>query len=109
MVESKEEWDWTAAYKTFYDPDEESGKAEAQDVPGPVAAAACNHDHSSERAIYDLELGVKIERMQAFHGRGNDFYEEGQYDRAYLQYKNAFVYYDYTFPVGSSWEARALP
>jgi hypothetical protein len=99
-----EEWDWTSAYKTFYDPDDDDerkgGEAGEGDTPSRVPAAACNHDHSNERAIYDLELSFKVARMQAFHGRGTDFFEEGQYDRAFLQYKHAFVYYDYTFPVG---------
>ena len=83
------EWDWTSAYSTFIDPDDDvDAKAKEAAIPSPSPAAACNHDHSSERAIYDLELDVKIARMQSFHAQGNNFFDEGQYDRAYLQYKN---------------------
>jgi len=36
--------------------------------------------------------------MNSHHSKGNSFFEEGQYDRALLQYKQAMVVYEYTFP-----------
>jgi hypothetical protein len=100
-----EEWDWTAAYRKYTELDDEEGGKKGgngafnDDSTPAMPSAACNHDHSNERAIYDLPLDEKINRMNQFHARGNAFFEEGQYDRAYLQYRHAMVYYDYTFPV----------
>ena len=45
-----------------------------------------------------MPVAEKIERMDAFHERGNMLFEEGQYARAAEQYKFALVYYEYSFP-----------
>lgn len=94
-----QEWDWTAAYKTFYDPDDEAESGTAAEEAARHPATSCSHDHKSEREIYDLPLDEKVRRMETFHRKGNAFFEEGQYDRAYLQYRHLMVYYEYTFPV----------
>jgi tetratricopeptide (TPR) repeat protein len=91
------DYDWTKAYVPFVDEDGEV-EVKKDEAAASNASLACSHDHSSERAIYDLKLEEKIEKMQKFLHRGNDFFEEGQYDRAYLQYRSMLTYYEYTFP-----------
>mmetsp|Transcript_87816 Transcript_87816/g.175684 ORF Transcript_87816/g.175684 Transcript_87816/m.175684 type:complete len:401 (-) Transcript_87816:9-1211(-) len=91
-------YDWTKAYAPFVDDADEGGAEVKEAYEKSEANIACSHDHSSERAIYDLPLEEKVARMQKFLHRGNDFFEEGQYDRAYLQYRSLLTYYEYTFP-----------
>lgn len=61
-------------------------------------AAACNHDHSAERRIYEMPLADQIRSCAEFKRVGNMFFKEGQFFRAAEKYRMCMVYYEYCFP-----------
>jgi tetratricopeptide (TPR) repeat protein len=75
-----------------------TGKPDDEQMKAMQAMSGCNHDKSSEIAIYELPIDEKVRRIRKYHERGNAYFDEGQYARAAAQYRSANVIYDYTFP-----------
>jgi tetratricopeptide (TPR) repeat protein len=97
-------YDWT---RTYHDWDKWDDPEDAKPAPPKstteatrTAAGGCSHDHTAERRIMDLTEDGKVAACVEFKLRGNALFSEGQYARAALQYRQALIYYDYSFPEG---------
>jgi tetratricopeptide (TPR) repeat protein len=97
-------YDWT---RTYHDWDKWDDPEDAKPAPpkttteaARTAAGGCSHDHTAERRIMDLTEDGKVAACVEFKLRGNALFSEGQYARAALQYRQALIYYDYSFPEG---------
>ena len=81
--------DWTQTYQhweDWEDPDELAEQEAAREAREKKDAerrknggTACNHDHSAERAVYEMEWSARIAACRAFQTEGNMFFREGQY------------------------------
>merc|ERR1719238_44459 len=108
--------DWTASYRAWdewEDPEEvedleRAAQAKADNAARRAAFAGCSHDHSAERAVYELSTSDKIRDCQRFKLAGNFFYREGQFFRAAERYRKILVYFEYAFPDTPEDEATLL-
>ncbi|KAJ1611023.1 putative peptidylprolyl isomerase [Cryptosporidium canis] len=57
----------------------------------------CSHDRSKERELYERSTRDKLDAIKLFCD-GNIKYQNDQIEDAILEYKNALIYVDYTFP-----------
>ena len=94
--------DWTNIYKKFEnlkdDDDDMKEKKKKKDgdkdsMMNPMAG--CNHDHSAERAIWDMTWDDKLKSCREFREEGNYFFREAQFARAADRYHRALVYFEY--------------
>jgi tetratricopeptide (TPR) repeat protein len=97
-------YDWTRTYQDWdkWDDPEDAKPAPPKSTTeaARTAAGGCSHDHTAERRIMDLTEDGKVAACVEFKLRGNALFNEGQYARAALQYRQALIYYDYSFPEG---------
>ena len=56
------------------------------------------HDHSKERAFFELSEGEKFIHCENYRKIGNALFKEGNYERAADRYMVAIAYYEYCFP-----------
>ena len=91
--------DWTSVYKkfeNFKDEDDEDGQKKKDVKPRDMnPMAGCNHDHSAERAIWELSWEDKLKSCRDFREEGNYFFREAQFGRAADRYHRALVYFEY--------------
>ncbi|OII71260.1 uncharacterized protein cubi_01735 [Cryptosporidium ubiquitum] len=59
---------------------------------------ACNHDRSKERELFERPTTDKLNAIRLFCDEGNAKYQNNEIEEAILEYKNALIYVDYTFP-----------
>ena len=92
--------DWTNIYKKFENlkDDDDDMKEKKKDgdkdsMMNPMAG--CNHDHSAERAIWDMTWDDKLKSCRDFREEGNYFFREAQFARAADRYHRALVYFEY--------------
>ena len=105
--------DWTSTYRQWEDwedPDElaEQAAREKQEKNKPGrggAGTACNHDHSAERAVYEMGWGARLAACRGFQTEGNMFFREGQYQRAAVRYHHAITYFEYAIPEDDAQQA----
>eukprot|EP00611_Tribonema_gayanum_P012862 TRINITY_DN2355_c0_g1_i2.p1 TRINITY_DN2355_c0_g1~~TRINITY_DN2355_c0_g1_i2.p1 ORF type:complete len:307 (-),score=139.76 TRINITY_DN2355_c0_g1_i2:3-881(-) len=112
---SDENYDWTRTYSywdRWEDPEQGARPAKDDDAKPDRAARSqalsgcCSHDHSAEKRIMDLSEPQKVAACEDFRAKGNAFFEEGQYQRATLQYRQALIYCDYAFPDAGELQTR---
>mmetsp|Transcript_30550 Transcript_30550/g.43821 ORF Transcript_30550/g.43821 Transcript_30550/m.43821 type:complete len:329 (-) Transcript_30550:149-1135(-) len=60
------------------------------------------HDHTEERAFYELSENDKFLRCEQYRKIGNYLFSEGQYETAAEHYRVAIAYYEYCFPEESN-------
>ena len=97
--------DWTTTYRHFddwEDPEELAAEAAAlakkRKEKSERQPTSCNHDHTEERKVYEMEWGERLLQCQEFQCEGNAFYSEGQYERASVRYHHAITYFEYAIP-----------
>ena len=95
--------DWTETYRhwdDWEDPEElaeELATKQAREKKRREgrAGTSCNHDHSAERAVFEMEWGDRLLACRDFQNEGNMFFREGQYERAAVRYHHAITYFEY--------------
>ncbi len=99
--------DWTSTYRhweDWEDPDELAEQAAVERKKQEKAKArrgagtACNHDHSAERAVYEMGWSARLSACRGYQTEGNMFFREGQYQRAAVRYHHAITYFEYAIP-----------
>ena len=97
--------DWTTTYRHFddwEDPEELAAEAAAlakkRKDRRERQPTSCNHDHTEERKVYEMEWDERLLQCQEFQCEGNAFYSEGQYERASVRYHHAITYFEYAIP-----------
>uniref|UniRef100_A0A7S1UB73 Uncharacterized protein n=2 Tax=Phaeomonas parva TaxID=124430 RepID=A0A7S1UB73_9STRA len=104
--EARERADWSGAYSRwddFEDVDDLELKEKLAREKRDAALerrmmGGCAHDHSTEQAIFDLTTAEKTRAMEGFRRHGNEFFREGQWQRALGKYQLAMAYFEYAFP-----------
>lgn len=104
--EPESTWDWTKTYtnwSTWSKLDElEQQKAQEEanyeSLLNRKEAFGHIHDHTQERAFFELPEQEKYNKCEEFRMLGNALYKEGCYPRAIECYKVATCYYEYCFP-----------
>ncbi|KAK9172426.1 TPR repeat family protein [Cryptosporidium meleagridis] len=64
----------------------------------------CSHDRSKERELYERSTTDKLKAIRLFCDEGNIKYKDNKIEEAILEYKNALIYVDYTFPENKNLE-----
>ncbi|KAL3127945.1 hypothetical protein ChUKH1_02850 [Cryptosporidium hominis] len=64
----------------------------------------CTHDRSKERELYERSTTDKLKAIRLFCDEGNIKYKDNKIEEAILEYKNALIYVDYTFPENKNLE-----
>ena len=104
--------DWTEAYRKWdewEDPDEIAAREKAAEERRKRAArggTACNHDHSAERAVYEMDWSERLDACRNFQSKGNAFFKEGQYQRASVRYHHAITYFEYAIAEDDNQQAE---
>jgi tetratricopeptide (TPR) repeat protein len=97
--------DWTTTYRYFddwEDPEELAAEAVAarkrREDRNSRQPTSCNHNHTEERKIYEMDWDERLLKCREFQREGNAFYTEGQYQRASIRYHHAITYFEYAIP-----------
>ena len=105
--------DWTNVYKKFEnliveeDEEKEKKKSQSESNNGMMnPMAGCNHDHSAERAIWEMSWDDKLKACSDFREEGNYFFREAQFGRAADRYHRALVYFEYCIAENDDDEAE---
>ncbi|KAF7457174.1 tetratricopeptide repeat-containing protein [Cryptosporidium felis] len=67
------------------------------------ANKSCSHDRSKERELYERPTSDKLSAIRLFC-EGNKQYRNNKFEEAILEYRNALIYIDYTFPESNTIE-----
>ena len=99
-------WDWAASYSgwsEWEDIDELSSNKlkEEKKLDGILnkkESLGHYHDHSKERAFFELSEDDKLAACEENRKVGNYLYKEGVYPKAAEHFQIAIAYYEYCFP-----------
>jgi tetratricopeptide (TPR) repeat protein len=69
------------------------------------AAGGCHHDHSAERALFELPEAEKRARMEALKAAGNERFKTGDAAAALALYRRALALYHLSFPEDDAGQA----
>lgn len=79
--------------------EEAAAKAKAQEENAyQKSLAACAHDHSRERQIYEKPTVEKLHAAERFRTLGNEAFRNKNYGLAAVNYRKALLQFDYSFP-----------
>ena len=91
--------DWTQTYRKFEDfedpEDAETDKKKRERSDVNRSMTGCSHDHSAERAIWEMPWNQKMEACRNFRAEGNYYFREAQFGRAASRYHRALTYLEY--------------
>lgn len=109
-----EGWDWAKSYANWtnwedIDELQQQKQKEETKLDGIVNkrdALGHYHDHSKERAFFELPEADKFKSCEENRKMGNYLFQEGVYPKAAEHYQIAIAYYEYCFPTDTAEQAR---
>lgn len=111
---SADSWDWTKSYANWsnWEDVEElqqqmlKEETKLEGIANKRDALGHYHDHSKERAFFELPEEAKFNSCEENRKMGNYLFLEGVYPKAAEHYQIAIAYYEYCFPTETAEQAR---